>query len=100
MIGISVDSAFTHLAWTKLPRKEGGLGKINYPLVADVSKEMSREFGVLVENKDDDLNGAALRGLFIIDGKNIIRSITINDAPVGRSVDETIRLIQAFKHSD
>ena len=100
MIGISVDSAFTHLAWTKLPRKEGGLGKINYPLVADVSKEMSREFGVLVENKDDDLNGAALRGLFIIDGNNMIRSITINDAPVGRSVDETIRLIQAFKHSD
>ena len=100
MIGISVDSAFTHLAWTKLTRKEGGLGKINYPLVADVSKEMSREFGVLVENKDDDLNGAALRGLFIIDGNNMIRSITINDAPVGRSVDETIRLIQAFKHSD
>jgi alkyl hydroperoxide reductase subunit AhpC len=100
IIGISTDSHFTHLAWVKTPRTQGGLGKIDFPLLADISKKVSREFGVLVEDKDDDLYGAALRGLIIIDDKGVIRSLTINDAAVGRSVDETIRLIEAFQHSD
>jgi len=100
IIGISTDSHFTHLAWIKTSRSEGGLGNINFPLLADISKKVSRNFGVLVQDKDDDMYGAALRGLFIIDEKGVIRSLTVNDAAVGRSIDETIRLIEAFQHSD
>ena len=100
MVACSVDSHFTHLAWTKTVRTEGGVGKLNFPLLADISKQVSRDYGVLVTNPEDDLYGAALRGLYILDGNTKIRSVQINDAPVGRSVDETIRLIQAFKHTD
>ena len=66
-MGISTDSHFTHLAWIKTPRNEGGLGKIDYPLLADVSKELSKNYGVLVTNENDPMFGAALRGIFIID---------------------------------
>jgi alkyl hydroperoxide reductase subunit AhpC len=100
IVGISTDSHFTHLAWIKTPRSQGGVGKLNFPLLADISKNISKNFHVLVEDETDALFGAALRGLFIIDEKGIIRSFTVNDAPVGRSVDETIRLIQAFQHAD
>lgn len=93
VIGVSTDSHYTHLAWIKTPKDEGGLGKINFPLMADISKDISRSYGVLVEDPSDELYGAALRGLFIIDDKGIVRSMQINDAPVGRSVDEAIRLI-------
>ena len=100
VLGISTDSHFTHLAWIKTERNQGGIGKINFPLVADISKQISRDYGVLVEDPEDDLYGAALRGLFIIDGNGVIRSIQINDAPVGRSVEETLRLIKAFEYTD
>jgi alkyl hydroperoxide reductase subunit AhpC len=93
VIGLSTDSHFTHLAWIKTPREDGGLGNIAYPLIADISKDISRSYGVLVDDSSDELYGAALRGLFIIDEKGVVRSIQINDAPVGRSVDEAIRLI-------
>ncbi len=66
---------------------------MKYPLIADFSKEISRAFGFLVEDEEDELNGAALRGLIILDGKGIVRHVQINDAPVGRSVDEVLRLI-------
>ena len=66
------------------------------PLLADISKKISKAYGVLVEDELDELFGAALRGLFIIDKKGLVRTMQINDAPVGRSVDETLRLIQAF----
>jgi len=79
VIGASVDSHFTHLAWIKTPRKEGGLGKMNIPLVSDLTKEISRSYGVLLEDQ-----GITLRGLFIIDPQGVIRQITINDLPVGR----------------
>eukprot|EP01135_Chromosphaera_perkinsii_P004210 Nk52_evm29s271 gene=Nk52_evmTU29s271 len=95
VIGCSIDSKFTHLAWTKTPRKEGGLGPMNIPLVSDLTHQISRDYGVLIEEE-----GIALRGLFIIDDKGILRQITINDLPVGRSVDETLRLIQAFQFTD
>jgi len=95
VIGASVDSHFTHLAWIKTPRKEGGLGKMNIPLVSDLTKEISRSYGVLLEDQ-----GITLRGLFIIDPNGIIRQITINDLPVGRDVDETLRLVQAFQYVD
>jgi len=96
VVGVSCDSHFTHLAWAKTPRDQGGLGSLNYPLLADISKNISRDFGVLVENEDDAMFGAALRGLFLIDPKNKVRSMQINDDAVGRSVDEALRLIQAF----
>jgi alkyl hydroperoxide reductase subunit AhpC len=100
VIAVSVDSHFSHLAWKNTPREKGGLGQINIPLLADITKEISRNYGVLVEDPLDGLNGATLRGLFVIDGKGKIRSITINDEQVGRNVDETIRIIQAFQHAD
>jgi alkyl hydroperoxide reductase subunit AhpC len=88
------------LAWRKTAREQGGLGHIEIPLVADITKDISRQYGVLVENAEDPLNGATLRGLFIIDGKGKIRSITINDEQVGRNADETLRTIRAFQHAD
>jgi len=91
VIGASVDSQFSHLAWTKQSRKTGGLGPMNIPLIADVSKSLSRDYGVLIEG------GISLRGLFIIDGKGTIRQITKNDLPVGRNVDEVLRMVKAFQ---
>ncbi|CAI5734844.1 unnamed protein product [Hyaloperonospora brassicae] len=99
VVAISTDSHHTHLAWTRTPRHEGGLGKMNIPLVADISKRISEDYGVLVIDEEDEMYGAALRGLFIIDPEGIIRSIQINDDAVGRSVDETLRLLKAFQYS-
>lgn len=99
-MAISVDSHFSHLAWRKTAREQGGLGQVDIPLVADITKEIARSYGVLVENPEDPLNGATLRGLFIIDGNGKVRSITINDEQVGRNADETLRTIQAFQHAD
>ncbi|KAF2880029.1 hypothetical protein ILUMI_26150 [Ignelater luminosus] len=92
VIGISVDSHYTHLAWTNTNRTEGGLGKLRYPLLSDLNKCIARDYNVLLEKE-----GIALRGLFIIDPKGIIRQMSINDLPIGRSVDETLRLIEALK---
>lgn len=89
---MSVDSHFSHLAWINQPRKSGGLGKLDYPLLADLTKQISADYGVLLEDA-----GISLRGLFIIDPAGVVRQITINDLPVGRSVDETLRLIKAFQ---
>jgi len=98
VLGISVDSQFVHLAWVRTARQEGGLEKMNFPLIADVSKKISSDYGVLVTDPADDLYSADLRGLFIINPLGKISVIQINDAPVGRSVDETLRLIQAFQY--
>ncbi|XP_075893730.1 peroxiredoxin-2 [Nelusetta ayraudi] len=95
VIGCSIDSQFSHLAWTNTTRKQGGLGEMKIPLMADLTKSICKDYGVL---KEDD--GIAYRGLFVIDDKGILRQITINDLPVGRSVDETLRLIQAFQFTD
>lgn len=92
VVGVSVDSQFTHLAWRNTARKDGGLGTLAYPLVADLNKSIARDYGVLIEGA-----GIALRGLFIIDPKGVVRAATIHDLPVGRSVDETLRVIKAFQ---
>lgn len=92
VIGVSVDSHFTHLAWKERPRKEGGLGEIHYPLVADLNKQIARDYGVLIENA-----GIALRGLFLIDKVGVLRHMLVNDLPLGRSVDEAIRLVDALQ---
>eukprot|EP01012_Entosiphon_sulcatum_P032095 TRINITY_DN40846_c0_g1_i1.p1 TRINITY_DN40846_c0_g1~~TRINITY_DN40846_c0_g1_i1.p1 ORF type:complete len:221 (+),score=35.41 TRINITY_DN40846_c0_g1_i1:26-664(+) len=94
VIGISVDSQFSHLAWVNTPRNKGGLGQMDIPLVADLTKKISEQYGVLLDS------GIALRGLFIIDGTGTVRSSIVNDLPVGRSVDETLRLVQAFQFVD
>ncbi|MDP3981340.1 MAG: peroxiredoxin [Chlamydiota bacterium] len=92
LIGVSIDSHYTHLAWKNTPRNAGGLGDIQYPLVADLNKSIARDYGVLLENA-----GIALRGLFLIDKDGTIRHQTINDLPLGRNVDEVIRLIDALQ---
>lgn len=94
VLGVSTDSHFVHLAWTQVPRKEGGIGKIDYPLLGDKSGKISTDYGVLTPS------GLPLRGLYIIDTKGTLRQITINDFPVGRSVDEILRLVQAFQFVD
>jgi len=98
VIGVSIDSKFSHLAWKQKARKEGGIGDIKYPLVADITKQISKDFGVLIDSGDDA--GVALRGTFIIDPKGIIRQATVNDLPVGRNIDEAIRLVKAFQFNE
>ncbi|HOW69595.1 MAG TPA: peroxiredoxin [Phycisphaerae bacterium] len=92
VVGASVDSHFTHLAWKNTPRKQGGLGEIRYPLLADLNKEAACNYAVLLDG------GVAARGLFIIDDKGILQTYTVNNLGVGRSVDEALRLIQAYQY--
>lgn len=91
VIGISVDSQFSHLAWKKTAQEEGGLGNVQFPLIADLKKDIARSFGVLIEEA-----GVALRGSFLIDKSGIVRHATINDLPLGRNVDEALRLVDAL----
>lgn len=93
ILGVSVDSQFSHLAWIQSDRKSGGLGDLNYPLVADLKKSISEAYNVL-----DPEEGIALRGLFIIDKDGVIQHSTINNLSFGRSVDETLRVLQAIQH--
>lgn len=93
VLGVSVDSEFSHLAWIQTDRKEGGIGEINYPLVSDIKKEISAAYNVL-----DPEAGVALRGLFIIDKEGTIQHATINNLSFGRSVDETLRTLKAIQY--
>lgn len=95
VIACSTDSQYTHLAWINTPRKQGGLGEMDIPLLADKSMKIARDYGVL-----DEETGIPFRGLFIIDKNQNLRQMTVNDLPVGRSVDETLRLVQAFQFTD
>lgn len=92
VLGCSVDSHYTHLAWINTPRKEGGLGELKYPLLSDLSKQIARDYGVLLDD-----GTVALRGLFLIDKEGVLRHILINDLPIGRSVDEAIRILDALQ---
>ncbi len=92
IIGASVDSHFSHLAWRNIPRSQGGIGDIRYPLVADLNKQIARDYDVLVDG------GVALRGLFLIDRDGIVRHQVVNDLPLGRSVDEALRMVQALQY--
>ena len=98
VLGASVDSHFTHLAWKNTPRDQGGIGQIRYPLVSDLSKQISHDYGVLLE--DGDAAGVALRGLFLIDKEGVVRHTVINDLPLGRSVDEALRVIDALRYTE
>ena len=94
ILGVSVDSHFTHLRWIETPRNDGGLGGLNYPLVSDLSREIATKYDVLLGG------GVALRDSFIIDPNGNMRQATINDLPVGRNVDEAIRLLKAFQYTE
>jgi len=93
ILGVSVDSVFSHLAWVQTDRKSGGLGDLAYPLVSDIKKEISTAYNVL-----DPEAGIALRGLFIIDKEGVIQHATINNLAFGRNVDETLRILQAIQY--
>ena len=91
ILGVSVDSHYTHLAWRNTSRDEGGIGKITFPLLADLDKSIARDYGVLLPE------GIALRGLFLIDREGIVRHQLVNDLPLGRSVEEAIRIVDALQ---
>jgi alkyl hydroperoxide reductase subunit AhpC len=93
VLAVSVDSKYTHLAWVSTPRKQGGVGPIRYPILSDLNKSMSRNYGVLLEDV-----GVALRGLFLIDRAGIVRHALVNDMPLGRSVGEVLRLLDALQY--
>ncbi|KAH8240129.1 hypothetical protein KR032_011411 [Drosophila birchii] len=95
VMACSTDSHYCHCAWMNQPRKAGGLGEMDIPLLADKSMRIARDYGAL-----DESTGLALRASFIIDREGRIRQITVNDSGVGRSVDEALRLVQAFQFSD
>jgi alkyl hydroperoxide reductase subunit AhpC len=91
ILGCSVDSHFTHLAWRNTPRNAGGLGQIKYPLIADLNKDIGRAYDVCLPG------GICLRGLFLIDKAGVVRHQVVNDLPLGRSVDEALRMVQALQ---
>lgn len=92
IIGISTDSAFSHRAWLQTPRDKGGVEGLRFPLGADITKSMSRDYGVLIEDR-----GIALRGLFVIDPEGVLRYKVVHDLNIGRSAEETLRVIQALQ---
>lgn len=92
IIGVSVDSQFTHLAWKNTPVEQGGIGNVEFPLVADLNKSISQSYGVLLSDE-----GVSLRGLFLIDKEGIIRHAVVNDLPLGRNVEEALRMVDALQ---
>eukprot|EP00798_Chlamydomonas_sp_ICE-L_P001506 gene1506-32884_t len=92
ILGVSIDSQFAHLAWIQQDRNSGGLGGLAYPLVSDLKREIAESYGVLSPD------GMALRGLFVIDREGVVQHSTVNNLGFGRSVDETVRVLQAIKH--
>jgi peroxiredoxin (alkyl hydroperoxide reductase subunit C) len=94
LLGISVDSIYTHLAWKNTPVDQGGIGPVQFPLISDLSKSISEDYGVLLED------GVSLRGLFLIDREGVVRHQLINDLPLGRNVDEALRVIDALQFNE
>lgn len=92
VLGVSIDSKFSHKAWINTPVNQGGLGELNFKLASDITKNVSRDYGVLMENE-----GIALRGLFIIDPDGVVKYSTVHDLNIGRSTDETLRVLQALQ---
>lgn len=91
IVGCSIDSWFSHLAWLNTPKNKGGIEGVEYPLVSDINKYIARSYQVLKEDE-----GIAYRGLFLIDKQGVIRHQLVNDLPLGRSVDEALRMIDAL----
>ena len=91
VIGVSVDSEYTHFAWRQTPVDKGGIGPVGYPLVSDLTKNIARSYGVLLND------AVALRGLFLIDAHGVVRHALVNDLPLGRSVEEALRMVDALQ---
>lgn len=94
VVGCSVDSKFSHLAWAKTPRKEGGIGKLAFPLLADMTKKIGRSYGVLLEEP-----GITLRGLFLVNPQGVVQYQLVHDLGIGRNVDEVLRVLRALQES-
>lgn len=94
IIGVSVDSKFSHYAWRNTNIEKGGIGNINFPLISDITKEIARDYSVLIDDS------VALRGTFLIDKSGIVRHATLNDLPLGRNIDETLRVIDALQYTE
>ncbi|CAK8163042.1 peroxiredoxin 2/4 [Candidatus Xenohaliotis californiensis] len=92
ILGASIDSQYTHLAWKSTPINKGGIGDIQYPLISDINKTLAKDFGVLADD------GVALRGTFLIDKTGIVRHESVNDLPIGRNVKEILRIIESLQH--
>lgn len=91
VIGVSIDSHFTHLAWKNTPVDNGGIGKVRFPLVADLTKKIARDYDVLVDD------AVALRGTFLIDRQGVVRHQVVNDLPLGRNIDDALRTLDALQ---
>lgn len=106
VVGCSVDSEYSHFAWLNMDKNHGGIKGVTYPIVADFSKAIAENFGVLAAEYEYDDDGslycegnpAAYRGLFLIDKDGVVRHSVINDMPLGRNVDEVIRMVDAWQH--
>ncbi len=92
VIGVSVDSHYSHFAWLNTPKKQGGIEGVKYPIVADITKNISKEYDVLLEDA-----GVALRGFFLIDKDGVVQHQVVNNLPLGRNVDEAIRMVDALQ---
>ena len=95
VVGVSVDSQFSHLAWKNTPVDQGGIGDVQYPLVADLTKQISRDYGVLFEDA-----GVAFRGTFLIDKEGVVKHAVVNDLGLGRNIDEALRMVSALRHHE
>jgi len=106
VVGCSTDTENSHFAWLTMPKNKGGIEGVKYPMVADVSKTIATNYGVLAGNYDMDDDGnmifvgtpIAYRGTFLIDKQGIVRHETVNDFPLGRNIDETLRMVEALQH--
>jgi peroxiredoxin (alkyl hydroperoxide reductase subunit C) len=94
VIGVSIDSHFTHLAWKNTPVNQGGIGQVGYPLIADMKREITKAYDV-----EHDI-GAAFRGSFLIDKAGVVRHQVVNDLPLGRNVDEMLRMVDALQFTE
>jgi peroxiredoxin (alkyl hydroperoxide reductase subunit C) len=94
VVGVSIDSHFSHLAWKNTAINDGGIGNVQFPLVADLDKSISENYGVLLDM------GIALRGLYLIDKEGIVRHQVVNDLPLGRNVDEALRMLDALQFTE
>jgi len=94
VLGISVDSKFTHYAWAHTPIEKGGVGPLTFPLISDLSKDISKKYNVLFNNS------ISIRATFLIDKKGFIRHYSLNDLPLGRNIDEILRIINALQHNE
>ncbi len=95
VIGCSIDSHFSHMAWLKTPASEGGIEGVKYPLVADITKTIARDYDVLIPDQ-----GVALRGSFLIDKEGVVRHQVVNDLGIGRSIDEMLRVVEALQFTE